>query len=242
MAERKMRLTREHVDKVVREACELSHPPVPEGRRFATDEDFAGFVRDILASAPSPGDVWVFAYGSLIWNPEFDHVEKRMALVHGWHRSFCLGWDQWFRGSSERPGLMLALDRGGQCRGIAFRLPPDAIEANLDRLVRREMLVVPHAFPPRWVKAKTDEGELRALTFAMDRKAGAYVGGLPTCDVADALSCAIGPRGSMAEYLFNTVAHLEENGIHDAHLWALQEMVAERIEGVEYINSTQSYN
>jgi cation transport protein ChaC len=230
--QRKMRLTQAHVAQVAGEAGEFRQPPIPEGRRFATDEDFAGFVRDILACAPSPGDFWVFAYGSLIWNPEFDHVGQRMALVHGWHRSFCLGWDEWFRGSEGRPGLMLALDRGGRCKGIAFKLPSDALEANLDRLVRREMLIVPHVFPPRWVTARTEDGEMPALTFAMDRKAGAYVGGLSDCEIADALAKAIGPRGSMAEYLFHTVAHLEENGIHDRHLWQLQEMVAERIEGV----------
>ena len=232
MTERRMRLTQAHVDKVSREAGEIASAPPPEGRRLARDEDFASFSREILANAPCAQELWVFAYGSLIWRPDFDHVETRKSVLEGWHRSFCLGWDEWFRGSTERPGLMLALDQGGQCEGIAFKLPPDAIEANMDRLVRREMPMVPVVFPPRWVEVTADGRTFTALTFVIDRALGGYVSGLSMEETADALARAIGPRGSMAEYLFHTVAHLEENGIHDAHLWELQEMVAERIDGV----------
>ena len=231
MAGRKMRLTQAHVEQVSRKAGEITQSPIPEGRRLTTEEEFKELTRDILEGAPQEGDVWVFAYGSLIWRPEFDHVDKRMALLHGWHRSFCLGWDEWFRGSAGRAGLMLALDRGGRCKGMAYRLPPDALEANMERLVRREMVIMPTVFPPRWVKVTSDRGAFTALTFVIDRTKNNYVSGLSDEAIANALARAIGPRGSMAEYLFHTVAHLEENGIHDRHLWALQEMVAERIEG-----------
>jgi cation transport protein ChaC len=148
----------------------------------------------------------------------------------GWRRAFCLGWDHRFRGSREAPGLMLALDRGGQCKGVVHRLPAAGLEANMHRLIRREMSMVPSAFPPRFIGVDTEAGRITALTFAIDRNSGRYIGGLDAEAVADVLSKACGFRGSMAEYLFSTVSHLEQLGIHDRHLWRLQELVAERIE------------
>lgn len=224
-----MRLTAEHVAKVRREIADPGFLPVASNARPATDADYAAVVDGILAAAP-PGDFWVFAYGSLIWNPDFDFGERRVALARGWRRAFCLGWDHRFRGSREAPGLMLALDRGGQCKGVVHRLPAAGLEANLHRLIRREMSMVPSAFPPRFIGVDTEANRLSALTFAIDRRSGRYIGGLDVEAVADVLSTACGFRGSMAEYLFSTVSHLEELGIHDRHLWRLQELVAERIE------------
>lgn len=227
---RTMRLTAELAARVAASIVDVQSAPLPAGRRPMNDDDYVQAVAEMLAGTRPGDDFWVFAYGSLIWKPSFDFVESRTALVHGWHRSFCLGWDRFFRGSPDRPGLMLALDRGGQCTGVAYRLAPDAVEANLDRLARREMLLVPHPFPPRWISVKTALGPLRALTFAMVRKSEFYVGGLSNQEIADVLARAVGRAGTMAEYLFSTVSHLEALGIHDRHLWHLQEMVAERIE------------
>jgi glutathione-specific gamma-glutamylcyclotransferase len=226
---RTMRLTAELAARVAATAGPVDAAPLPEGRRAMNDEDYDEAVVSIRSGAPT-GDFWVFAYGSLIWKPGFDFVESRTALAHGWHRSFCLGWDRFFRGSPDRPGLMLALDRGGECKGVAYRLPLDAIEANLHRLARREMLLTPHPFPPRWIALRTEHGPLRALTFAMERKSPFYVGGLSSPEIADVLARAVGRSGSMADYLFSTVSHLEALGIHDRHLWQLQDMVAARIE------------
>ena len=175
------------------------------------------------------GDFWLFAYGSLIWNPVFEHDQSRIARARGWRRHFCLGWDYRYRGSKERPGLMMALDRGGECTGMLYRLPADALKANLDRLIRREMSLVPSAFPPRWINAETEDGPVRALTFTINRNSGRYLD-LSDEAVADVLATACGFWGTMAEYLFSTVAKLEALGIHDRRLWRLQEMVAERIE------------
>lgn len=225
---RQMRLTADHVAKLAREIADPGMQAFP-GRRAATDADYDETVADIMAGAPADG-FWVFAYGSLIWNPAFDFIDRRIARAHGWRRTFCLGWDYRFRGNAEQPGLMLALDRGGECTGVAFRLPDDALKPNMDKLIRREMSMVPSAFPARWITVKTADGSLRVLTFAMNRNSGRYYGDLPLDKVADALATACGFRGSMAEYLFSTVSHLEELGIHDRHLWRLQEMVAERIE------------
>ena len=224
---RQMRLTPELVARVARHV----HDPGPiPGRAYATDADYEATTRALLRARPASGEMWVFAYGSLIWKPACDIVEQRVAVAKGWHRAFCLGWDRRFRGSAERPGLMLALDRGGTCKGVVQRLPPDGVGPNLGKLLRREMLMKPSPFPPRWVNVQTAAGPIRAITFAMDRKSDAYVGGLAADEIADALAVAVGHWGSMAEYLHNTVRQLEKLGINDRFLWRLPEMVAERIE------------
>jgi cation transport protein ChaC len=225
---RQMRLSERHVAALAREIPDPGFSLLP-GFRAATDADYDAVVAEIIAGAPEDG-FWVFAYGSLIWNPAFDFIDKRLAVARGWHRSFCLGWDRRFRGNPEQPGLMLALDRGGQCRGVVHRLPPESLKPNIDKLIRREMSMVPTAFPPRWINVATAEGPIRALTFAMNRNSGRYINGLSADALADILATACGFRGSMAEYLFSTVAHLEELGIHDRHLWHMQELVAQRIE------------
>lgn len=231
LAPRRMRLTEAHVAKVHRDLPEADAGP-PNGLVEATEEDYRRFVGEILEAAPVAGDVWVFAYGSLLWNPACAFVEMRTGLLRGWHRSFCLGWNTRWRGSAENPGLMLALDRGSVCKGVLYRLPPDEVEPNVELLCRREMSHKPSSFPPRWVKVETEEGHTHALTFCIDRKSGRYVTGLDEDAVADVLARAVGSRGSMAEYLFHTVRHLEEMGIRDHHLWRLQERVAERIEAM----------
>jgi glutathione-specific gamma-glutamylcyclotransferase len=124
---------------------------------------------------------------------------------------------------------MMSLDRGGQCQGIVFRLPPDDLEGQLQKLVRREITVKPPNNIPRWIAVRTDQGPLRAIAFVMNRQSRFYTGRLPPEEIADVLARACGHWGSCAEYLHNTVAHLEEQGIRDRNLWRLQALVAERI-------------
>ena len=113
---------------------------------------------------------------------------------------------------------------------MLYRLPDDGLEAELHKLVRREASMVPSPFPWRFIDVATTDGVVRAMTFAMNRKSGRYVAGLSDEELADVLAKACGFRGSMAEYLFQTVSMLESLGIHDKNLWRLQELVAERIE------------
>lgn len=113
---------------------------------------------------------------------------------------------------------------------MLYRLPPDSIRQGLTKLLEREMAWLPSPFPPRWVTASTDRGSVRAITFCIDRQSGRYVSGLSSEQVADALAKAVGAWGSMAEYLLETVRHLEEIGIHDPLLWRMQSLVAKRIE------------
>ena len=227
---RKMRLTERHVEYLQPLDLAEEMPPPPEGYHSATPEDHQRTIAELFAREGDMGEVWIFAYGSLIWRPACDFVEMRTGLVRGWHRAFCLGWNNRFRGSDENPGLMLALDRGGACKGVLYRLPPDRIEECMIQLLEREMAWLPSAFPPRWVNACTGDRTIRALTFCIDRNSGRYVSGLSVERIAEVLATAVGSRGSMAEYLFATVRHLEEMGIHDPHLWQLQSLVADRIE------------
>jgi cation transport protein ChaC len=223
-----MRLTEAHVARLKREIADPG-PQLLEGFRPATDADYDAMVNQMLATAPG-GPFWLFGYGSLIWKPETEYVEKRVALARGWHRRFCLGWDTRYRGNPEQPGLMMALDRGGQCKGMVYRLPAATLEPELHKLIRREMSMVPSAFPPRWIDVVTGDGPLRALTFAMNRKSARYIADLSDEALADVLATAYGFRGSMAEYLHSTVSMLESLGIRDRNLWKLQELVAARIE------------
>lgn len=225
---RQMRLTPRHVE-LAHRAIEDPGPKLLPGFRSATDADYAAAVDSMLATRP-PGEFWLFGYGSLIWKPETAFEEKRIATANGWRRSFCLGPDYRYRGNPEQPGLMMALDRGGRCTGMAYRLPKAGLEEELHRLIRRELSQLPSAFPWRWITVRTDQGPLRALTFAMDRKSDRYVAGLSDGEIAAILATACGFRGSMAEYLHSTVTMLESLGIHDRRLWRLQALVAERIE------------
>lgn len=229
MKRRRMRLTTELVARVPPWRKGEPLGSMPEGHRFATGADYARIIETLLTRAPGD-DLWLFAYGSLIWNPCFEFVEQRDALAVGWHRSFCLGWDDWFRGCVARPGLMLALDRGGSCKGAAFRLPPGAVEANLDALLKREVHILPNPLPPRWIDLVTEQGRIRAVAFVIDRAGVLYRGRRPSEEVASSLAVAAGQWGSMADYLFQTVSRLEEMGLHDRRLWQLQALVADRLE------------
>lgn len=194
--------------------------------------EYEAVLDHLLAGAPDSGDVWIFAYGSLIWNPEFDFAEERLGLVRGWRRSFCIGWVRIYRGTPERPGIMLGLDRGGSCKGVVFRLAPDTARANLLKMVRREMPIRWTRIGLRWMTVETDKGPVRAIGYPTSRESPSYLPGVPEDQIVAALASANGERGSMADYLYQTVTHLAERGIHDSYLWRMQEQVAERIEAL----------
>lgn len=225
---RQMRLTPDLVARVPPHSGESGRL---EGRSdLTTDEDIDNAADFLLADAPESGEVWIFAYGSLIWNPEFAFDAERLGRVAGWHRSFCLGWVRLYRGTPERPGLMLALDRGGSCQGVVFRLPPATMRENLVKILRREMPIKGSHLPARWVKVRTDDGPLCAIAFPISRASASYLTGLTEDEVVEALATAAGTRGTMADYVQSTVSHLEERGIHDRYLWRIQKLIAERIE------------
>jgi cation transport protein ChaC len=215
-------------DLVARAAGRVEDAGPSPGTVYMTDEDYETAIRDVLAPASS-GDIWLYGYGSLLWKPEFEFTESRIATVRGWHRAFCYRVKR-FRGTPDKPGLMLALDRGGGCKGMVFKLPAHQIRESLNALFRRELVIKPSINLPRWMTAETDEGFIRALGFVVNRQSPFYSGKLPLDEAASILATAAGHWGSCAEYLRETVFRLEELGIHDASLWRLQALVAERLE------------
>jgi len=161
---------------------------------------------------PHGTDLWVFGYGSLMWSPEFPFVERRQALLRGYHRRFCV-YSHRYRGTPDRPGLVLGLDLGGSCRGIAFRVEARHVEATIDNLWDREM--ANGVYAPKIIKVSTDAGRIPACTFVADRTHRQYCGELCAKDVVRYIQQGVGERGPNLDYLANTVAHLRELGIVD---------------------------
>ena len=190
-----------------------------------TVEELAASLNATLAEAPTGalnGDVWVFGYGSLVWNPAFEFAEKQRGRIFGFHRAYCI-WTPLGRGSPENPGLMLALDRGGSCAGAAFRIAADHLEEELSILWAREMAL--DSYVPTWVTVHIENGPVAGLTFTINRHHERYAGRLAPDVIAGHLATAEGFLGTSAEYLANTVAHLAELGVHDATLVDLQRRV-----------------
>jgi cation transport protein ChaC len=209
--------------------CHRDEVETPRDSRFEllTDDDFREMAEGLDDSRQGE-DLWLFAYGSLIWKPDFETVEKRRATAFGWHRSFCIQLDSW-RGTPAQPGLMMALERGGRCDGVIYRLPPGNTARQIERLLRREMTYRQNAGAVRWVPTMTAEGPVRALGFWIGPSGERIASKLPLDTVAGILARACGHLGSGAEYLYKTVLHLEEFGIHDRNLWTLQKLVADEI-------------
>lgn len=219
-----MNLTSELVALV--ERTEPDPGPDP-GTVEITDAYLEEMASSVLAEH-DPEDLWVFAYGSLIWNPEFEVAEQRQATARGWHRSFCLKLTRW-RGTREVPALMLALDRGGTCVGMAYRLPPGGNRRQLLRLLDREVDANPATNVPRWLTVNAGGEQLKALAFVASRKGRAYAGRRPLDEVAAVLSRAAGHWGSSAQYAYRTIFMLEELGIRDCNLWRIQKLMADKI-------------
>ncbi|MBY0257858.1 gamma-glutamylcyclotransferase [Methylobacterium sp.] len=180
-----------------------------------------------MASRPMPAEgLWVFGYGSLIWQPEFAYSERRVGTVHGYHRRFCL-LQRRFRGSVEKPGLVLALDVGGSCEGVAFRLTGAEAAETLLPVWRREMRG--NGYLGRWVPVETAAGTVQALTFVVNPDSDRYTGAISDAAIADRIASGAGHLGPSAEYLFRTVSACLAEGIHCPHLLTLQAMVATRL-------------
>ena len=170
-------------------------------------------------------DVHVFAYGSLIWNPCMEHSGRMAATVRGFHRRFCL-WSNVYRGTPENPGLVLALDRGGACRGMTYRLRAKVAHKELTLLWRREMFG--GSYVAKWLKAKTEEGPVNAIGFVMNHASNAYAGKLPDEEVVEKLATCRGHYGSGADYLCQTAAALRAAGLDDPHLDRLCDLLTAR--------------
>jgi cation transport protein ChaC len=194
----------------------------PLGGQLLTDADRAASIERTLRVWDGKQDIWLFAYGSLIWKPQLKFEEMRVGTVHGYHRSFCL-WSRINRGTPERPGLVLGLDRGGSCRGVAYRLPASAVRGQLDGLWKREMML--NAYHPTWARFRAQNQGFPVLTFVVNRGASGYTSQLSDQDMLEALRSAHGRYGPCADYLVRTVEGLAAHGITDRRLARLHKLL-----------------
>jgi cation transport protein ChaC len=169
-----------------------------------------------MSQLPVPADMdefWVFGYGSLMWHPGFEFEERQIAVAHGYHRALCI--HSWVhRGIETAPGLVLGLDRGGACKGTAFRIHPDRWETVVNYLREREL--VTNVYLERIVPIRLADGHrTKAVTYVVDRCHRQYAPGLTTDIAAQIVATAVGKSGKNSDYVLNTVAHLRELGIRD---------------------------
>ena len=189
------------------------------------------------SAAAAPADAttesfWVFGYGSLMWNPGFDFEERRYAILPGFHRRFCIR-STIYRGTPEQPGLVLGIDAGGECHGMAFRIDAAQREQVLAYLYEREL--PSQVYTPTWVNVIVDGASINALTFVVKRDHSQFIC-LPEDEMATIIASCAGANGSNFEYLQNTVRALHELGVPDPDLDVLQARVRElhnRLFGVE---------
>jgi len=176
--------------------------------------------REIIVT--QPGDVWFFAYGSLMWDPGFQPAEVRPALLRGWHRRFCVA-SVLYRGTPEQPGLSLGLDRGGSCRGLALRIAEAERDRILAYLAGREM--PEEIYSSRFVRLVTEGGAVDSYTLVVNRDHALYVPPIALPAMAARIARSSGSRGANRDYLDQTVRHLDALGITDGLLHRLLDRV-----------------
>ncbi|TPL43182.1 gamma-glutamylcyclotransferase [Mesorhizobium sp. B2-4-6] len=159
------------------------------------------------------GDFWVFGYGSLIWRPGFAHVETRRARLYGYRRSLCV-YSFVHRGTRARPGLVLGLDRGGSCIGLAYRVPENLRDEVLSYLREREL--VTSVYLERMLDIRLNGGgSVEAVAYTVDRQHEQYAGGLDVDHAAEVVRGAVGQSGRNEDYVLSTLEHLKALGIRD---------------------------
>jgi cation transport protein ChaC len=163
-------------------------------------------------------DLWVFGYASLIWRPEFEAAEQRLARLHGYHRALKM-WSRINRGTPECPGLVFALLSGGSCHGAVLRVPQAEGEAVLHRLWEREM--VTGVYDPRWLECRTARGMVRALGFTLSRTSPNFTGELSPERYRQIFAHSRGRYGTTLDYADQTLRCLQQHGIRDGALQRL---------------------
>ena len=183
--------------------------------RLLTEEERRESLLSMFSDRKINQDVWIFGYGSLIWNPAIHFERKDIMTIYGFHRKFCLK-TYLGRGNKEAPGLVLGLDHGGSCRGIAFKIPAKIAAHELEIIWRREMLS--GSYIPKWLNGKIKGISVKALGFVINKQEDRYIGDLTDVETAALISKASGFLGTCSEYLINTSEHLEDLGIPDKKL------------------------
>ena len=193
-----------------------------ENSGILSEDELIASRQQYVADDYTGPDIWVFGYGSLIWNPLIAYEEKQFGRVYGFHKRFCL-WTHLGRGSPEEPGLVLALDRGGSVRGVAFRIAANRAAQEMDILWRREM--INNSYSPKWVRVHTDYGMRTALSFVIRRNSPSFAARMSDESTAAIIANATGFLGPCCEYLFETAGALTKAGMRDKKLDQLVKMV-----------------
>jgi glutathione-specific gamma-glutamylcyclotransferase len=184
--------------------------------------DPEALLQQALAEWGGQEDLWVFGYGSLIWRPEFDFLERRPARVHGWHRALKM-WSRINRGTPEKPGLVFGMLSGGSCQGMVFRIPKAVGADVLTRLWNREMKLA--IYDPRWLTCHTSHGPVQALAFTLSRKSPSHTGVLTEEEYRRIFEQATGIYGTTLEYAHRTWEELRRHNIRDRGLERILKLI-----------------
>ena len=201
--------------------------PPPDAKPL-TPTELLATMREALEPWTSGTPFWIFAYGSLMWNPNFAFDARHVATVRGYHRSFRI-WSRINRGTPENPGLVLTLECGGSCRGLVYRIAPDRVQEEMGRIWKREMSY--GSYKPRWLKCAVGHESIRALVFTVNRDCSGYAGPISDEVMVEALSSAAGRYGPAYDYLFKTMETLHAHGIRDERVEHLTHLVKSRLAG-----------
>jgi glutathione-specific gamma-glutamylcyclotransferase len=178
----------------------------------------------VTKAGESGQDLWVFGYGSLMWRPGFNYAERQLASLRGYHRALCI-YSHVHRGTPERPGLVLGLDRGGSCRGVAFRVEAANAQQTIAYLRAREQVTA--VYVERRVRVRLDDGrEVQAVTYVVDRRHAQYAGKLPLDKIIEYVRAGVGRSGENPAYVLNTHRHLAALSLRDPVLAQLVEALA----------------
>ena len=202
------------------------YAPPAEAARPLTPTQLLASLREALSPWQRGTPFWIFAYGSLMWNPNFDWDARHVATIRGYHRSFRV-WSRINRGTPENPGLVLTLERGGSCRGLVYRIAPDLVQEQMNLIWKREMNY--DSYRPRWLNCAVGGEKMKALCFTVNRRCSGYTGEIPEEVMVEAIASAAGHFGPAHDYLFKTVETLHEHGIRDMRVEHLASLVRTRL-------------
>lgn len=187
----------------------------PKDAQLEATRDPDQMLANFLHQWGGQNDLWIFAYASLIWRPDFEFSEQRPAKLHGWHRALKM-WSRINRGTSAVPGLVFALLSGGSCQGVVYRVPKQAATDVVSKLWLREM--VTGVYDPRTLRCQTDQGPIQALAFTLSRRSPNFTGQLSQTHYSQIFADATGRFGSTRDYALQTLESLQRIGIRDAAL------------------------
>jgi len=203
-----------------------AYAPPPADAKPLSPTELLASLRNALDPWEPGSPFWIFAYGSLMWNPEFAWDARHVATIRGYHRSFGI-WSRINRGTPENPGLVLTLECGGSCRGLIYRIAPDRVQEEMSRIWKREMTY--GSYRPKWLNCVVGDESIRALAFTVNRHCTGYAGEIPLEVAVEAIASARGRYGPAHDYLFKTTETLRLHGIRDSRVEHLTALVRQRM-------------